>query len=182
MSLSSLKRAPVHWSRKRTAALIVFALIMAYLHSFYILGFYTSDIEYWGTVWIGVTTEQRLLSFLLGLFANLGLMAMPFVRAPGRILSAAIALSLAFGLLISVAWLVGDLWDMGLPAPGRVPSTEGIVILLLDILLFALPIAVRVFYAAAIWLNLHFLLSLSGISFAARDWARIVVFLVRPKR
>lgn len=50
MSLASPNRAPAGWSRKRKASLIVFALIMAYLQSFYILGFYTSDIEYWGTV------------------------------------------------------------------------------------------------------------------------------------
>jgi hypothetical protein len=168
MSLASPSRSPADWSRKRKAALIVFALIMAYLQSFYILGFYVSDMEYWGAVWIGVTVEQRLLSFALGLSANLGLMAMPFLRAPGRILSAGIALSIAFGLVISVAWLGGDIWQMGLPEPGRVPSTEGIVILLLDVLLFVLPIAVRVFYAVAIWLNLRFLLRLSRTFFALR--------------
>jgi hypothetical protein len=169
MRLASPSRSPVDCSRKRKGGLILFALIMAYLQSFYILGFYTSDIEYWGTVWIGVTVEQRLLSFALGLFANLGLMAMPFLRAPGRVLRTGTALSLASGLLISIAWLTGDLWEMGLPEPGRVPSTERIVILLFDILLFVLPVAVRVFYGAAIWLNFRFLLCLSRMPFAVRN-------------
>jgi hypothetical protein len=93
---------PADWSWKRKTALIVFALIMAYLHSFYILGFYVSDMEYWGTVWIGVTVEQRLLSFGLGLFANFGLIAVLLLRAPGPTLWAVIALSLTSGLLISV--------------------------------------------------------------------------------
>jgi hypothetical protein len=158
---------PPDWSWQRKASLIVFALVMAYLHSFYILGFYVSETEYWGTVWIGVTAGQRLLSFALGLLANFGLMAMPFLRAPGRMLRAAVAVSLAFGLVISLAWLDADLWEWGLPQPGRVPSVvEGIAIFFLDVLLFVLPVAVRVFYVVTIWLTLRFLLSLVQLRLA----------------
>ena len=107
--------SPVNWSRKRKVAVVVLALIMTYLHSFYILGFYVSHMEYWGTVWMWVTPEQRLLSFVLGLGANIGLLATPFLRAPGPILRALLTLSLAAGLALSVAWLVRDLWVMGLP-------------------------------------------------------------------
>jgi hypothetical protein len=137
---------PADWSWKRKASLIVFALIMAYLHSFYILGFYVSEMEYWGTVWIGVTAEQRLLSFALALFANLGLMAMPFLQALGRILGVVVALSLTFGLLISIAWLSHDVWTLGLPS-----SYNTILFRILDIL-------VRIFYAIAIYLNLLLLI------------------------
>jgi hypothetical protein len=125
---------PADWSRKRKALLIVFALMMAYLHSFYILGFYTSKPEYWGTVWIRVTAEQRLLSFVLGLCANAGLIAMPFLRTPGRILRALVALSLTSGLLISVAWLGRDLWVLGLPELGHVSKSEGFAFFLIDLL------------------------------------------------
>jgi hypothetical protein len=149
------------WSWRRKAALIVFALIMAYLHSFYILGFYVSEMEYWGTVWIGVTAEQRLLSFGLALFANLGLMAIPFLRAPGRALRTVVALSLTVGVLISVAWLGHDLWILGLPEPGPLPSAEQLVIFVIDVLLFILPVLVRILYAVTICLNFWFLVNLA---------------------
>ena len=111
-------RVPADWPRRRKAALIAFALIMAYLHSFYLLGFYVSEDEYWWPVWTGMTAEQRLLSFALALFANFGLMAMPFLRAPGRVLRALVTLSLSFGLAISVAWLGHDIYALGLPDMG----------------------------------------------------------------
>ncbi|MGH6913223.1 MAG: hypothetical protein ACREH3_05905 [Geminicoccales bacterium] len=168
MGLSSLARSPVDWSRKRKAALIAFALIMAYLQSFYILGVYISDMEYWGTVWIGVTVEQRLLSFALGLLANFGLMAMPFLRAPGRILRTLLALSLSFGLLISAGWLSHDLWVLGLPDVGRTPSTQSAVIFLIDVLLYILPIMLRIAYFLVIFLNLWLLVSLAQISLTVR--------------
>lgn len=139
------------WSWKRKASVIVFALIMTYLHSFYILGFNVSEMEYWGTVWIGVTAEQRLLSFAIGLFANLGLMGMPFLRAPGRVLRAVVALSLTFGLLISIAWLSHDVWTLGLPS-----SYNTMIFRILDIL-------VRIFYAIAIYLNLLFLIKVAEL-------------------
>jgi transposase len=142
---------PADWSRKRKASLIVFALIMAYLHSFYILGFYVSETEYWGTVWIGVTAEQRLLSFGLGLFANFGLMALPFLRAPGRVLRAVAVLSLTFGLLTSIAWLSHDIWTLGLPS-----SYDTLLFRVLDIL-------VKVFYLIGIYLNLLLLIKVAGL-------------------
>lgn len=144
-------RLPVDWSWRRKTALIVFALMMAYLHSFYILGFYVADMEYWGTVWIGVTAEQRVLSFGLALFANLGLMAMPCLRAPGRILRALVALSLTSGLLISVVWLSRDLWVGSL-----LNSYNTVVFSVLSVL-------VRIFYALTIFLNLLFLIRISRL-------------------
>jgi hypothetical protein len=131
MRLPSPSRSPLNWSCKRKVALILFALIMAYLQSFDILGFYTSDTEYWGTVWIGVTAEQRLLSFALGLLANLGLMAMPFLRQPGRMLRTLVALSLGFGLLISTAWLRHGLDTLPIPGSESNASIKQIEFLLL---------------------------------------------------
>jgi hypothetical protein len=151
-------RLPADWSWQRKAALIVFASIMAYLHSFYILGFYTSDIEYWGTVWIGVTAKQRLLSFGLGLFANLGLMAMPFLRAPGRLMRLLLVISLGCGALISTAWLLRDLWVLGLPEVGRVSMSRGIGFFVIALVFSILNIMIRIFYAIAILLNLWFLM------------------------
>jgi hypothetical protein len=108
-----------------------------------------------------MTVWQRLLSLALALFANLGLMMTPFLRAPGRLLRAVVALSLACGLLISFAWLTGVLWEFGLPVFGRIPSVkDGVVVLLIDAFLFVLPIAVETFHVAAIWLNLRFLVRL----------------------
>ena len=122
---------------------------MAYLHSFHILGFYTSDIEYWGTVWIGVTPGQRLLSFALGLFANFGLIATPFLRAPGLLMRSLIAVSLTSGLVVSIAWLAPDLRDIGLL---RSYNT---------FLFSVLSVATRIFYAGTIHLNLRFLIRLA---------------------
>lgn len=161
MSLSSPSRSPVDWSRKRKAGLILFALIMAYLQSFYILGFYTSDIEYWGTVWIGVTVEQRLLSFALGLLANFGLLAMPFLRAPGRILLTLMALSLAFGLLVSIAWLHYGLHTLSAPdlASDAFPTQPALSFI--EIFFFVLSLLVRMFYAGAVLLSSWFLVLLA---------------------
>jgi hypothetical protein len=152
MSLASPNRAPAGWSRKRKASLIVFALIMAYLQSFYILGFYTSDIEYWGTVWIGVTVEQRLLSFALGLLANFGLMAIPFLRAPGRILRILVMLSLGFGLLISIAWLSHDIDALGL-----LPASYN------TMFFSVLHIVVRVLYAVLVYLDAIYLIKMARL-------------------
>jgi hypothetical protein len=147
---------PADWSWKRKTALIVFALIMAYLHSFYILGFYVSDMEYWGTVWIGVTVEQRLLSFGLGLFANFGLIAVLLLRAPGPTLCAVIALSLTSGLLISVVWLGRHLWLGGL-----LNSYNTVVF-------SALSVLVKIFYAMTISLHLLFLFKISRLFWQGR--------------
>jgi hypothetical protein len=147
---------PVDWSWQRKTALIVFALIMAYLHSFYILGFYVSEMEYWGTVWIGVTVEQRLLSFGLGFFANFGLIAVLLLRAPGRTLCAVVALSLTSGLLISVLWLGRDLWVGGLLNSYNTAVFS------------ALSVLVRIFYAMAISLNLLFLIKISRLFWPGR--------------
>jgi hypothetical protein len=155
---------PADWSWGRKALLIVFALMMAYLHSFYILGFYTSKSEYWGTVWIGVTAEQRLLSFVLGVCANIGLIAMPFLRTPGRIVRTLVALSLTSGMLISVAWLGRDLWVLGLPELGPVSKSEGFAFFLIDLLFSILDVAIRVLYCVAILLNLSFLFRMSRLS------------------
>jgi hypothetical protein len=144
-------RLPAEWSNGRKTALIVFALLMAYLHSFYILGFYVSDMEYWGTVWIGVTAKQRLLSFGLGLLANFGLIAAPFLRAPGRTLRAVVALSLTSGFLISVVWLGRDLWV------GDLLNSYNTVVF------SALGVLVKIFYAMAISLNLLFLIRTSRL-------------------
>ncbi|MGH6902192.1 MAG: hypothetical protein ACREIR_05580 [Geminicoccaceae bacterium] len=147
---------PTDWSWQRKTALIVFALIMAYLHSFYILSFYVSEMEYWGTVWIGVTAEQRLLSFGLGLLANFGLIAVLLLRAPGRPLRAVVALSLTSGLLISVLWLGRDLWVGGL-----LNSYNTVVF-------SALSVLVRIFYAMTISLNLLFLIRISRLFWSDR--------------
>jgi hypothetical protein len=80
-----------------------------------------------------MTVEQRLLSYALALFANFGLMAMPFARAPGRPLRLLLAASLGAGALISIAWLSHDLWVLGLPELGPVSTSEGVAFFLIDL-------------------------------------------------
>jgi hypothetical protein len=152
---------PADWSRKRKALLIVFALMMTYLHSLYIVFFYVTDWDYWWPFWTGMTVEQRLLSYALALFTNFGLMAMPFVRAPGRLLRTLVAVSLGCGALISAAWLLRDLWVLGLPKLAPVSLSEGFAFFLIAVILEFLNIALRVLYATAILLNLWFLVKMT---------------------
>jgi hypothetical protein len=153
-------RLPADWSWQRKASLIAFALMMTYLHSLYILFFYVTDWDYWWPFWTGMTVEQRLFSYALALFANLGLIAMPFVRAPGRILRAVIALSLTMGLLVSIAWLARDLGTFGLLGVGLRPTTEHIGRFLADVILLVSPILLRALFASAIFLNSWLLFNL----------------------
>lgn len=132
-------------------------LLMFYLHSLYILSFYVSEDEYWWPIWTEMTIEQRLLSYALALFANFGLLATPFLRTPGRILGAIVALSLISGLLISTGWLVVDLWGMGLLDAGPLPAGGNILRLSADLLLFFSPLIFRALYATTVWLNALFL-------------------------
>jgi hypothetical protein len=168
MGLGSPSRSPVDWSRKRKAGLILFALIMAYLQSFYILAFYVSDMEYWGTVWIGVTAEQRLLSFLLALLANFGLIAMPLLRSPGRILSGMIALSLAYGMLLSIGWSSYGIGTLSMPVLEPNASRQQVEFWLIGICFFVLYFAVIAFYLGAILLNGWFLVILTRMFLGAQ--------------
>jgi hypothetical protein len=152
---------PADWPWQRKAALIVFALLMTYLHSLYILFFYVTDWDYWWPFWTGMTVEQRLFSYALALFANFGLMALPFVRAPSGLMRRLLAGSLGWGALISTAWLLRDLWVLGLPELGPVSTSEGVAFFLIAVVLSILNIAIRVFYATAIFLNLWFLLKIT---------------------
>lgn len=154
---------PADWSWRRKASLIVFALMMTYLHSLYILFFYVTDWDYWWPFWTGMTVEQRLLSYALALFGNFGLMAMPFVRAPGPAVRLVLAASLGAGALISIAWLSHDLRVLGLPDLGPVSTSEGVAFFAIAVILSILNIAIRVFYATAILLNLWFLMQIIRI-------------------
>ena len=148
------------WSRKKCAAVFALGLLMFYLHSLYILGFYVSEDEYWWPVWTGMTLQQRLLSHALALFANLSLLVMPFLRAPGGSMRAVLALSLTFGLVISIAWLARDLWTFGLLNIGSIPTTGHIGIFLGDIILLVSPLLLRGLFATAIFLESWFLFTL----------------------
>lgn len=150
---------PADWPRWRKAILIAFALIMAYLHSFYILGFYVSGMEYWGTVWIGVTTEQRLLSFGHAVLANLGPVAMLFLRKLGRLLRFLLAISLSCGALISVGWLTSDLWRVKFSPlwPFWSLGFQELGVIRLSIH-FIVHLVIRAIYAASIVINLYFMM------------------------
>jgi hypothetical protein len=107
-----------------------------------------------------MTVEQRLFSYALALFANFGLLTMPFVRAPGRLTRPLLAISLGWGALISTAWLLRDLWVLGLPELGPVSTSKGVAFFMIAIILSILNIAIRIFYAIAIFLNLWFLMKI----------------------
>ena len=120
----------------------------------------SNDWDYWWPFWTGMTVEQRLFSYALALFANFGLMTMPFVRAPGRLTRPLLAISLGWGALISTAWLLRDLWVLGLPELGSVSTSKGVAFFMIAIILSILNIAIRIFYAIAIFLNLWFLMKI----------------------
>ncbi|MGH6921616.1 MAG: hypothetical protein ACREJ0_28425, partial [Geminicoccaceae bacterium] len=102
------------WSRKRRAWVFALGLLMTYLHSVYILAFYVPEEEYWFPFWTGMTVADRLLSFLLAFIANFGLLAVPFLRTPGRWMRVLLVVCLCWGALISTAWLARDIIVMGL--------------------------------------------------------------------
>jgi hypothetical protein len=151
----------VDWSPGWKGVLVVFALLMTYLHSLNILGLYVTEGEYWWPVWTGMTAGERLLSYALALFANLGLMTLPFVHTPRRGMRIVLTVSLVSGILICVAWLAHDFSVMGFPDFGPPPKLSGgIVGVFLDLLIFvALPL-VWTFYVLAIWMNLKFVVAL----------------------
>jgi hypothetical protein len=152
---------PADWSWKRKTTLVVFALMMTYLHSLYILGFYVSELEYWWPFWTGMTVEQRLFSYALALFANFGLLVAPFLRAPSRQLRASLAVSFGCGALISIAWLLRDLWVMKFspfwPLWALGFRELGALRLTMD---FASRMVIRLIYAVAIYINLYLLMTI----------------------
>jgi hypothetical protein len=102
---------PAGWSRKRRAAVAAFGLFMFYVQSVYFTGFYIPEEEYWFPFWTGMTVGDRLLSLVLALAANVGLIATPFVRAPGRLLRLLLIASLVSGAVVSLSWLTQSLAD-----------------------------------------------------------------------
>jgi hypothetical protein len=99
------------WSRQRRVAVAPFALFMLYVQSLYFTGFYIPEEEYWFPFWTGMTVSDRLLSLMLALAANVGLIATPFLRAPGRAVRFLLIASLVSGAAVSLAWLAQDLAD-----------------------------------------------------------------------
>jgi hypothetical protein len=97
------------WSRRRRVAIAAFGLFMLYVHSLYFTGFYIPEEEYWFPFWTGMTVGDRLLSLALAAVANIGLIATPFLRSPGRTLRFLLVGSLVSGALVSLAWLVQSL-------------------------------------------------------------------------
>jgi hypothetical protein len=87
----------------------VFGLFMLYVQSVYFTGFYISEDEYWFPFWTGMTVGDRLLSLVLAFAANVGLIATPFARAPGRTIRWLFVGSLTSGAAVSLAWLAGNL-------------------------------------------------------------------------
>jgi hypothetical protein len=72
-------------------------------------GFYIPEEEYWFPFWTGMTVGERLLSLVLAAATNIGLIATPFVRAPGRITRWLLVGSLVSGAAVSMAWVAGNL-------------------------------------------------------------------------
>jgi hypothetical protein len=146
---------PADWSWRRKVSLIVFALMMTYLHSLYILRFYVSELEYWWPFWTGMTVEQRLFSYALALFANFALMAMPFLRTWGLRMRVLLVISLSCGIAISIAWLARNLIIMGFfPLWPRGSLSSGLITLLL------VRVAAYGVYGTAIYVYSKLLLSL----------------------
>jgi len=102
---------PAGWSRKRRAAVVAFGLFMFYVQSVYFTGFYIPEEEYWFPFWTGMTVGDRLLSLVLALAANVGLIMAPFLRAPGRVLRLPLIASLVSGAIVSLSWLTQNLVD-----------------------------------------------------------------------
>jgi hypothetical protein len=102
---------PAGWSRKRRAAVAAFGLFMLYVQSVYFRGFYIPEEEYWFPFWTIMTVGDRLLSLVLALAANVGLIATPFLRAPGRLLRLLLIASLVSGAVVSLSWLIRDVVD-----------------------------------------------------------------------
>jgi hypothetical protein len=99
------------WARKRRVAVAAFGLFMLYIQSLYFTGFYIPEEEYWFPFWTGMTVGDRLLSLVLATATNIGLIATPFVRAPGRTLRLLLIASLVSGAAVSLAWLGKSLAD-----------------------------------------------------------------------
>lgn len=97
------------WSRKRCVAVAAFGLFMLYVQSLYLTGFYIPEKEYWFPFWTGMTVSDRLLSLALAFAANVGLIATPFVRTPGRAIRFVLIGSLVSGATVSLAWLAHNL-------------------------------------------------------------------------
>jgi hypothetical protein len=93
------------WPRKRRAAVVLFGLFILYVQSLYFTGFYIPKEEYWFPFWTGMTVGDQLLSLVLATATNIGLIATPFVRAPGRTLRLLLIASLVSGAAVSLAWL-----------------------------------------------------------------------------
>jgi hypothetical protein len=102
---------PSGWSRKGRAAVAVFGLFMFYVQSVYFTGFYIPEEEYWFPFWTGMTVGDRLLSLVLALAANVGLIMAPFLRAPGGAVRFLLIGSLISGAAVSLAWLGQSLAD-----------------------------------------------------------------------
>jgi hypothetical protein len=146
------------WSRKRRAAVLALGMLMLYLHSLYILAFYVPEEEYWFPFWTGMTVVDRLLSLILAFIANFALLAVPFLRTPGRWLRTVLAVSLCCGIAISTVWLTRRLIVMGfypLWPSGPLRSS------LIELLIF--QVIAYLIYAMAIYIYFRLLTGLKQL-------------------
>ena len=145
------------WSRRRRAAVAVFGLLTLYVQSLYFTGFYIPEEEYWLPFWTGMTVGDRLVSLALAFAANVGLIATPFLRAPGRMIRCLLIGSLVSGALVSLAWLgqsLADWVNTAIEYPDRFMK-----------ILLALALSTITFYAiygAHVYLSLSFVYRLTS--------------------
>jgi hypothetical protein len=143
------------WSRRRRVAVFALGLLMLYLHSLYILAFYVPEDEYWFPFWTGMTVVDRLLSLVLAFVGNFALLAVPFLRTPGRWMRVMLAVSLCCGITVSALWLGRRLVVMGFyPLWPSGPLRSSLIELL------AFQVIAYTVYAMAIYMYFRLLMHL----------------------
>ena len=99
-----------------------------------------------------------LLSLVLAFIANFGLLAVPFLRTPGRWMRTVLAVSLCCGIMISAVWLARGLYVMGFhPLWPRGPLRSGLIELLIY------RVIAYVIYSLSLFLYFRLLLSFRAL-------------------
>ncbi|MGH6899831.1 MAG: hypothetical protein ACREJ5_25315 [Geminicoccaceae bacterium] len=148
------------WPVGRRIALFLFGLFMQFAHSVFFRMLLVPGYEWLDTI------EPRLyvLGEALAMTTNFGLLALPFLKAPGRVMRPVVITALALGALANAAWMIRGLFLGALWFPLRCdPRQLGFACneaILVDI--FIDEVVAYVLYGSALWLNLYFLGKLNG--------------------
>ena len=96
--------APGRWPIHKIG-IVLYALFMAFVHSYYIMAQLYPGSEYFFGIWYGVSDAQLMIGEALAIFANFGLLLSPFLAAPRRLIRLLMLVSLVAGAIVATVHL-----------------------------------------------------------------------------